>query len=193
MVRTWAVFGGVMACVLADAAPVVADAHLPAVVAIRIADECTRLGDAAFEHSLIEGLAEGDRMALVGVFESATYECLGLSMEVCEGQETGEVCLDDLTTWVRENREGIVAELPDTIEHENPLTVGRYERNLVRAQAAADTADCDHMNEDQRARYCETVSEGVALEAAYDAWRQARREGAVELEGHAPVDLELIR
>lgn len=189
MMRTAALVGALL-----GAFPALAqDTSGPAEVAIGIAQQCLRLGDAAFEHSLTDGLAEVDRMALVEVFETATFECLGLGMEICEGQGEAEACLGDLTAWVQVRREEIVAGLPDTIETDNAPTVGRYEGDLARARTGADQASCDHMSEDQRDRYCETVSEGVALEDAYGAWRVARREGAAPLVGHAPVDLENLR
>lgn len=177
MVRTWAKVGCVMGCVLASTAPVVADNHRPAADAIWSAETCLRVGDAAFEFSLTEGLTEEDEVNLLRVYSTATYECLGLSMEICEGQESGEACLSDLVSWVRDHRGEVVAGLPATIETDSTFRSGRYRRGLERAQAAADQTHCDSLSEEQRARYCETVSEGMALEDAYGAWRIARREG----------------
>lgn len=155
--------------------------------------ECLLVNDYAFEHSLRDGLAEADRVALTNVFEVATYECLGLAMEICEGQDGSITCLNHLSAWVRDQRAAIVARLPAEIEYENAFTARRYTQTLERAGAPADEAVCDHLSDAHRARYCEVVSEGEALEGAYDAWRMARREGVVDLEGHPPVDMELIQ
>jgi hypothetical protein len=76
---------------------------------------------------------------------------------------------------------------------EDDEAADRYAAALARAGAPADPADCAHLEEADRARYCEIVSEGSALEDAYSAWRLARRVGVVALEGHPPVDLEVIR
>lgn len=167
------------------AAPVLADSHRPAALAIWSAETCLRLGDAAFEHGMSDELAEADQAALEQVFSTATFECLGLSMEMCEGRAEGDACLSDLANWVRDTRAEIVASLPDVEDD-------AYARALERA-AAADEANCEHMSDAERERYCAVVAEGMALEDAYGAWRLARREGAMALEGHDPVDLELIR
>ncbi|WP_044006415.1 hypothetical protein [Jannaschia sp. CCS1] len=167
--------------------PMLAEGHGPAAVAIFAAETCLQGGDQAFEHSLQEDLAPQDQDALVGLVETASFECLGLAMEICEGQDAALACLGDLETWASEARGAIVARLPDAAEAEG------YADVLERAGADADDAACNHMNEDQRTRYCGMVAEGLALEDAYAAWRMARRTGAVPLEGHDPVDLELIR
>lgn len=143
-------------------------------VAIWAAEVCLSSGDAAFEHGLAEGVTEADRAALLAVAEAATFECLGLAMEMCERQPTADACLADLGEWVRGTRVEITTRLG--VE-----------------EITADTAECDHLSEAERARYCEVVSEGVALDAAYEAWRVARSEGDMALESHPPVDLELIR
>ncbi|MBY4895180.1 hypothetical protein KUL25_20655 [Rhodobacteraceae bacterium N5(2021)] len=161
------------------------DGPRPAAIASGIAQECLRLSDAAIEQSLADDLAEADQAVLVETFEQATFECLGLSMEICEWQEAGVACLGDLAAWVRTHRAAIVARLADVTLSEPAA--------LARAGAEADTTTCDHMSDAERERYCEIVSEGVALEDAYGAWRMARREGAVDLVGHDPIDLERLQ
>jgi hypothetical protein len=154
---------------------------------------CLWVNDAAFEHSLQDGLSEADQTALTNVYLSATFECLGLSMTICEGQDDSIECLSELSRWVQEERANIVARLPATIEYDNAITAERYVRTLERASAPADEVECDHLSDVERDRYCEIVAEGGALHDAYDAWRMARQEGVVDLVGHDPVDLELIR
>ncbi len=175
------------------AVPLVAEEHSASELGFWSPHGCLLVNDYAFEHSLQEGLAEADRIALTNVFATATYECLGLAMEICEGQDDSIACLGELSGWVRNARVTIVARLPAEIEFENALSARRYARRLESAAAAADEAACDHLDEAERVRYCEVLSEGVALEDAYHVWRMARREGAVALEGHPLVDLELIR
>lgn len=184
---------GLIMGALLMAGPSLAEEHRPADSAIWSAEQCLRLGDGAFEHSLQEDLEEADRAALVEVFETSTFECLGLSMEICEGRETASACLTDLGAWVQETRGAVAGRLPDTLESSVPTRETRYERALANAEAEADVTQCDAMNDTERDRYCEIVSEGLALDSAYLAWRLARREAVVALEGHAPVDLEMIR
>lgn len=162
-------------------------------VAIGVARDCLRLADAAFEQSLDPALSDADRALLEGVVSAATFECLGLSMEICERQGEGTACLDDLTEWTRETRVEIVVELPDAFESETPARADAYARALEFAEAPASDVACEEMTEAERARYCAVVSEGLALDDAYQAWRLARLEGAAPLVGHAPVDLEMLR
>lgn len=179
----------VVTAVLLSTQPALAEGHTGA----WSPEICLQGADAAFEHSLNDDVEAADRTALENVFEIATFECLGLSMEICEGQEDGVPCLSDLAAWVRDARAGIVARLPEALAAENDATAERFGLLRERAGAPAVEADCDHMSEDARARYCEVVSEGGALEDAYDAWRLARRVGAAPLEGHDPINLEWIR
>lgn len=172
---------------LASASFAMAEAHRPAAVAIWSAEICLRMGDAAFEQSLRDGVGTEDQAALMRVADTATFECLGLSMEICEGRLGSLGCLGDLATWVGEDRLGLVALLPETLEVEG------YAEALARAGAAADEAECDGMTDREQERYCGVVAEGMALEDAYFAWRMARRDGAADLVGHDPVNLELIR
>lgn len=162
-----------------------ADSH--GTPAIFMAETCLRSGDAAFEHALRDDVSDTDRAALEAVYTTATFECLGLSMEICEGLDDSAACLVNLSDWVRRTREGVTADLPDGLE------VAGYADALALARAGADPANCTEMSEDQRARYCSVVAEGMALEDAYAAWRLARQAGEMELEGHAPVEMERIR
>ncbi|GAB5449139.1 hypothetical protein [Gymnodinialimonas sp.] len=180
----WLAFG----CCLVGATSALAQS-----AAITVAEMCLSQGDAAFEQSLGDGVSEADRGVLEGVFSVATFECLGLAMEICEGQGDGAACLADLATWTREARAAIVADLPEALENDAPERAEGFARALEYAAAPASEASCSEMTEAERTRYCVVVSEGLALEDAYVAWRLARQEGAVPLEGHAPVDLEILR
>lgn len=173
--------------------PTFAQGQVPIDLDLDSPELCFWVNDAAYEHSLRDGLSDADQTALTNTFETATYECLGLHMMICEDRDDSVECLSSLSSWVRAERAEIIARLPAEIEYDNAFTARRYTRTVERAGAPADEADCDHMSEAERERYCEIVAEGRALEDAYDAWRMARREGAVELVGHDPVELELIR
>ncbi|WP_224814024.1 hypothetical protein [Hasllibacter sp. MH4015] len=161
--------------------------------AVAAAEACLELGDAAFEQSLTDTLDPSDVEALEQVYSTATFECLGLAMAICEREVDGAACLVDLADWMRGARADIVAQVPDALENEDAAQVAAYGEAQARAASPADEADCAHMGEEDRARYCAVVSEGMALEDAYAVWRMARRDGAVPLEGHGPIDLELIR
>lgn len=184
---------GMAVAVLAMAGPAFADSHDPQGAAVWSAQMCLEASDQGFEQSLNDDLAEADRAALVSLYERATYACLGLAMEVCEGRDAPEACLGVLSDWVEAERARIVATLPAEISDENALLAQQYGPVLERAAAPADDTQCAHLSDADRTRYCDVIAQGVALADAYEVWRMARRVGEVPLEGHGPVDLELIR
>lgn len=170
------------------------DEHRPAAIEISVASECLALGDRVFETSLVAGLPDEDLVLLTNIYSTATVECLTTSIGGCDHANTDELCLPDLAAWVRKSRAGIVSELPEAILAESRFVPRRYSMALARAVGDADREVCGYISDElERERYCEILAETAALESAYYAWRLARRHGAVPLEGHQPVDLEMLR
>jgi len=148
---------------------------------------------AAFAQSRAEGSATADRSALATMVVTATRDCLGIGVQICANGADDPACFAGLSIRRREERAAIAARRPPDI---GELTaVARTPCGGIRARTsgAADAVDCDRPGAATRDGYCEIVSGAKALTAACDAWRMARRAGAVEPVGHAPVDLELIR
>ncbi|MEJ6391370.1 hypothetical protein [Gymnodinialimonas ulvae] len=170
------------------------DQHRPAADAIWLAEGCLVVGGRAFETSLAGGFSEEDDLLLRQVYSSASHTCLFEARGFCDLPEADGACLSDLSVWLREVRSQITDGLPEAIEGGNRFAEGRYRRAMERARGEANPANCNQIADPaERERYCEVVSETVALEDAYDVWRLARRQGAVPLVGNEPVDLEYLR
>ena len=158
-----------------------------------VLDACLLRSDQAFETALAIGEPLDSERALP-FYRSASWSgqrCASLAMDLCEISDAILDCRLDLAQHSEEVAISIINRVPAVIEtgSRSDRTYGRIVDDYF--PEAFTSAGCNEANGGPSPPgMCDLAISFARLDLALQAWRMARRHGAMDLEGHPPMARE---